>query len=38
MRFCPNCRVEYRPGFSRCTDCEVDLVDGLPLKESEVVV
>jgi len=25
--FCPQCRVEYRPGFSRCTDCDVDLVD-----------
>lgn len=24
--YCPNCRAEYRPGFTRCADCEVDLV------------
>jgi hypothetical protein len=34
--FCPQCRVEYRPGFARCSDCEVDLVEELgPLNESE---
>ena len=27
--FCPQCRVEYRPGFTRCTDCDVDLVPSL---------
>lgn len=25
--FCPKCKVEYRPGFTRCSDCEADLVD-----------
>lgn len=29
--FCPQCLVEYRPGFTRCSDCEVDLVHELPL-------
>jgi hypothetical protein len=24
--FCPNCEAEYRPGFTRCSDCEVALV------------
>src|SRR5437867_2213177 len=24
--YCPKCRVEYRPGFTRCSDCDVDLV------------
>jgi hypothetical protein len=24
--FCPNCRAEYRPGFTKCADCGVDLV------------
>ena len=24
--FCPVCRDEYRPGFSRCATCDVDLV------------
>src|SRR6266849_5792338 len=24
--FCPRCKVEYRRGFKRCSDCEVDLV------------
>ena len=28
--FCPQCRVEYRPGFTHCTDCDVDLVYELP--------
>jgi len=30
--FCPQCRVEYRPGFTHCTDCDVDLVAELPLE------
>jgi hypothetical protein len=32
--FCPECRVEYRPGFRRCSDCDVDLVEVLPEEES----
>jgi len=28
--FCPQCHVEYRPGFTRCSDCDVDLVHELP--------
>lgn len=31
--FCPQCRVEYRPGFTHCTDCDVDLVYELPRQE-----
>ena len=23
---CPRCRAEYRPGFTRCNDCDLDLV------------
>jgi len=23
---CPECKAEYRPGFTRCADCDVDLV------------
>ncbi len=23
--FCPQCGAEYRPGFDRCTDCDVTL-------------
>lgn len=30
MMYCPQCRVEYRPGFRRCSDCDVDLVPQLP--------
>jgi hypothetical protein len=33
--FCPQCRVEYRPGFTRCTDCDVDLEHELPLARTE---
>lgn len=32
--FCPSCRTEYRPGFTKCADCGVDLVDALPSEES----
>ena len=28
--WCPSCGAEYRPGFTRCADCDVDLVDELP--------
>jgi hypothetical protein len=27
--FCPNCKTEYRPGFTKCADCGVDLVEHL---------
>ncbi|MEA2433621.1 MAG: hypothetical protein QOG54_1078 [Actinomycetota bacterium] len=27
--FCPNCRSEYRAGFTHCPDCDLDLVDEL---------
>ncbi len=32
--FCPNCRSEYQKGFTRCSDCDVDLVDELPEVQS----
>jgi len=28
--FCPQCKAEYRPGFTHCVDCQVDLVEELP--------
>ncbi len=28
--FCPDCRGEYREGFTRCELCGVDLVEALP--------
>ena len=28
--FCPECGAEYRPDFTRCSDCDVALVYGLP--------
>jgi hypothetical protein len=27
---CPVCKAEYRPGFYRCADCDVELVQELP--------
>ena len=30
MPWCPECRVEYRDGFVRCSECQVDLVAVLP--------
>jgi hypothetical protein len=28
--FCPECKAEYRDGFTRCADCDVELVANLP--------
>jgi hypothetical protein len=33
--YCPNCRAEYRPGFTRCGDCETALVPQLPPRPPE---
>jgi len=30
--FCPQCGVEYRAGFTRCSDCNVDLVEKRPVR------
>ena len=32
--FCPNCKAEYRPGFTECADCGVPLVYELPEEEA----
>src|SRR2546426_2725108 len=29
--FCPRCRAEYRAGFTLCSDCNIELVDELPV-------
>lgn len=29
MPFCPKCKIEYREGFSICSDCKIPLVDSL---------
>ena len=29
MPFCPSCKCEYRPGFIRCNDCGMELVENL---------
>ena len=28
--FCPNCKAEYTKGITRCSDCDVDLINLLP--------
>ncbi len=36
--FCPECRAEYREGYTVCSDCKVDLVAELePEPETEYV-
>jgi hypothetical protein len=32
--FCPECKSEYRRGFTRCSDCDVALVEALPASDS----
>jgi predicted amidophosphoribosyltransferase len=27
--FCPQCKAEYRPGATHCSDCDVELVEEL---------
>ena len=33
--FCPQCKAEYRQGFTRCSDCDVELVYALPQDSEE---
>lgn len=33
--WCPKCGAEYREGFYRCADCDVDLVYEPPKKEKD---
>jgi hypothetical protein len=33
--FCPQCQAEYRPGFTVCADCDVDLVHTLPTESTQ---
>lgn len=30
--FCPECKAEYRQGFTHCADCDVELVAELPIQ------
>jgi hypothetical protein len=32
--YCPQCRVEYRDGFTECSDCHVPLFAGTPPPET----
>jgi hypothetical protein len=34
---CPQCKAEYRQGFTTCADCEVPLVAQLPTSSSDAV-
>ena len=36
--YCPGCRDEFRDGFTRCSDCDVDLVAELPASEGDADV
>lgn len=33
--YCPQCRAEYREGFSHCSECEVELAEVLPPLSAE---
>ena len=32
---CPKCKVEYREGFSQCSDCHIPLTDSSSLKKKQ---
>ena len=32
---CPSCASEYREGFTRCTDCDVELIPNAPPEETD---
>jgi hypothetical protein len=34
--FCPECKSEYRPDFTQCSDCDVDLVAELSKPQADV--
>ena len=34
--YCPNCKTEYREGFTRCSDCAADLVSELPTAGADI--
>ena len=36
--FCPKCKAEYRDGFSRCADCDIDLVTELTPEPEKVPI
>ena len=35
MPYCPNCKTEYRDGFKKCADCDIELVAELPIQAKE---
>jgi len=35
MPYCPKCGAEYLPGNTRCSDCDLELVDAPPKEEED---
>lgn len=33
--YCPQCRAEYRDGYLRCAECNIELVETLPDREDQ---
>lgn len=33
MKYCPECKCEFRDGFDTCADCNIPLVETLPPQE-----
>ncbi|MCI0413141.1 hypothetical protein L0222_10125 [bacterium] len=34
--YCPQCKSEYREGFTTCAECQIPLIEGLPPDEEEI--
>lgn len=37
MPFCPKCKIQYRDGFTVCSDCKVPLVDNLSEVKEDIL-
>jgi len=37
MPFCPSCKCEYRPGFARCSNCDMELIESLSEENGEIL-
>lgn len=37
MSWCPNCKSEYREGFTKCSECGAELVEELEIEKKVII-